>query len=46
MQMRALLVEDDARMAESADKFLRNDGFAVDVASDGATALKLAAFNP
>jgi len=44
--MRILLVEDDARMAESADKFLRNAGFAVDVAPDGATALALAAMNP
>ncbi len=44
--MRVLLVEDDLRMAESADKFLRNAGFAVDVAPDGATALSLAAMNP
>ena len=28
--MRVLLVEDDARMAESAEKFLRNAGFADD----------------
>jgi DNA-binding response OmpR family regulator len=44
--MRVLLVEDDARMAESADKFLRNAGFAVDVAPDGRSALELAAINP
>ena len=44
--MRVLLVEDDLRMAESADKFLRNAGFAVDVAPDGAAALSLAAVNP
>jgi two-component system copper resistance phosphate regulon response regulator CusR len=44
--MRVLLVEDDARMAESAERFLRNAGFAVDVAPDGATALSLAAVNP
>jgi len=44
--MRLLLVEDDARMAESADRFLRNAGFAVDLAPDGETALRLAAMNP
>jgi DNA-binding response OmpR family regulator len=44
--MRVLLVEDDVRMAESAERFLRNAGFAVDVAPDGATALALAAMNP
>jgi DNA-binding response OmpR family regulator len=44
--MRLLLVEDDTRMAESADRFLRNAGFAVDLAPDGATALRLAALNP
>ncbi len=41
-----LLVEDDARMADTADRFLRNVGFAVDVAPDGASALRLAALNP
>lgn len=44
--MRVLLVEDDARMANTADRFLRNVGFAVDVAPDGASALRLAALNP
>jgi two-component system copper resistance phosphate regulon response regulator CusR len=44
--MRVLLVEDDARMAESAERFLRNAGFAVDVAPDGRSALELAAINP
>lgn len=44
--MRLLLVEDDARMADTAAKYLRNAGFAVDVAPDGATALRLAALNP
>lgn len=41
-----LLVEDDARMADTADRFLRNVGFAVDVAPDGASALRLAALHP
>lgn len=44
--MRVLLVEDDVRMADSADKFLRNAGFAVDVARDGAAALQMAALHP
>jgi DNA-binding response OmpR family regulator len=44
--MRLLLVEDDARMAETAAQFLRNAGFAVDVARDGATALQHAHTNP
>jgi two-component system copper resistance phosphate regulon response regulator CusR len=44
--MRLLLVEDDSRMAESADRFLRNAGFAVDHAPDGEAALRLAAMNP
>ncbi len=44
--MRVLLVEDDQRMAETADRYLRNAGFAVDVAADGATALRLAARSP
>lgn len=33
-------------MAESADRFLRNAGFSVDLAPDGETALRLAALNP
>lgn len=44
--MRLLLVEDDARMAEPAERFLRNAGFAVDRAADGGSALALAALNP
>jgi DNA-binding response OmpR family regulator len=44
--MRLLLVEDDARMAATAAQFLRNAGFAVDVAPDGASALREAALNP
>jgi two-component system copper resistance phosphate regulon response regulator CusR len=44
--MRVLLVEDDARMADTADRYLRNAGFAVDVASDGTRALQLADLNP
>jgi DNA-binding response OmpR family regulator len=44
--MRLLLVEDDPRMAATAAQFLRNAGFAVDVAPDGATALREAAINP
>lgn len=44
--MRLLLVEDDARMAATAERFLRDAGFAVDVAADGRAALRLAALNP
>ncbi len=44
--MRVLLVEDDARMADTADRYLRNAGFAVDVAPDGTRALQLASLNP
>lgn len=33
-------------MADTADRFLRNAGFAVDVAPDGARALQLAELNP
>lgn len=44
--MRLLLVEDDPRMAATAAQFLRNVGFAVDVAPDGATALRDAALAP
>lgn len=43
--MRLLLVEDDARMAESASQYLRNHGFAVDRAVAGRQALELAAVN-
>ncbi len=43
--MRILLVEDDARMADSAGHYLRNTGFAVDVAATGTQALALAAIN-
>jgi DNA-binding response OmpR family regulator len=44
--MRLLLVEDDPRMAATAAQYLRNAGFAVDVAPDGATALREANINP
>jgi DNA-binding response OmpR family regulator len=44
--MRLLLVEDDPRMASTAAQYLRNAGFAVDVAPDGATALREANINP
>lgn len=44
--MRLLLVEDDPRMAATAAQYLRNSGFAVDVAADGVTALQEAAINP
>lgn len=44
--MRLLLVEDDQRMATTAAQYLRNAGFAVDVAPDGASALREAAINP
>jgi DNA-binding response OmpR family regulator len=44
--MRLLLVEDDPRMAATAARFLRNAGFAVDVAADGETALREANVNP
>lgn len=44
--MRLLLVEDDARMAATAAQFLRNAGFAVDVAPDGESALREAALTP
>ncbi|MBS2966550.1 response regulator transcription factor [Actinocrinis puniceicyclus] len=37
--MRVLLVEDDARLAEVVTRGLRADGFAVDVARDGAQGL-------
>lgn len=41
--MRLLLVEDDPRMAATAAEYLRRAGLAVDVAPDGATALRDAA---
>lgn len=44
--MRLLLVEDDPRMAATAAQFLRNAGYAVDVAPDGATALRESAVTP
>ena len=44
--MRLLLVEDDPRMAATAAQYLRNAGFAVDGAPDGATALREASINP
>lgn len=44
--MRLLLVEDDPRMAATAAQYLRNAGFAVDVAPDGTTALREASINP
>ncbi len=44
--MRLLLVEDDPRMAATAAQFLRNAGFAVDLAPDGATALRQVAIDP
>jgi DNA-binding response OmpR family regulator len=44
--MRLLLVEDDPRMAATAAQYLRNAGFAVDVAPDGTTALREANINP
>jgi two-component system OmpR family response regulator len=37
--MRLLLVEDDAKLARSVGKGLRNEGYAVDVAPDGEAAL-------
>lgn len=44
--MRLLLVEDDPRMAATAAEYLRRAGFAVDVAADGAAALRDAALAP
>jgi len=43
--MRLLVAEDDARMAEVLARGLREQGYAVDVAADGAQALYLAAVN-
>jgi DNA-binding response OmpR family regulator len=44
--MRLLLVEDDPRMASTVAQYLRLNGFAVDVAPDGATALERARLSP
>jgi DNA-binding response OmpR family regulator len=44
--MRLLLVEDDPRMADTAAQYLRNAGFAVDVAPSGTSALRDAGLNP
>ena len=44
--MRLLLVEDDPRMADTAAQYLRNAGFAVDVAPDGTSALRESSLNP
>jgi len=44
--MRLLLVEDDPRMAATAAQYLRNAGFAVDVAPDGKSALRESTLNP
>jgi DNA-binding response OmpR family regulator len=41
--MRLLLVEDDTRMADTVARYLRQEGFAVDRAPDGGTALSLSA---
>jgi two-component system copper resistance phosphate regulon response regulator CusR len=43
--MRILVVEDDARMADMLGRSLREQGYAVDVASDGEEALYQAAVN-
>lgn len=44
--MRILIVEDDTRLADSAARYLRAGGFAVDVVHDGREALSMAAMNP
>jgi DNA-binding response OmpR family regulator len=44
--MRILLVEDDAVIASSLSKGLREEAYAVDVATDGDAALSQAAINP
>jgi DNA-binding response OmpR family regulator len=44
--MRVLLVEDDARLADSVAAYLRRDGFSVDVAASGAAALRQAGVEP
>ncbi|HWX74389.1 MAG TPA: response regulator transcription factor [Solirubrobacteraceae bacterium] len=44
--MRILLVEDDAVIAASLSKGLREEAYAVDVATDGDAALSQAAINP
>jgi DNA-binding response OmpR family regulator len=43
--MRILVVEDDARLVDMLARTLREHGYAVDVAGDGAKALYLAAIN-
>lgn len=43
--MRLLIVEDDPMMSAVASQFLRNAGFAVDVAADGTSALNSCAIN-
>ncbi|MHB1263977.1 MAG: response regulator transcription factor [Gemmatimonadaceae bacterium] len=44
--MRILLVEDDPRTAESAAEYLRASGYAVDLASSGGDATRLAGMSP
>lgn len=44
--MRLLLVEDDPALATTVAAYLRRAGFAVDVAGDGTSALREAAFTP
>ncbi len=44
--MRALIVEDDRAIAEFVERGLREAGFAVDQAADGATGLELALSEP
>ena len=44
--MRALIVEDDASIAEFVAKGLREEGFAIDVADDGVDGLDLATQAP
>jgi DNA-binding response OmpR family regulator len=44
--MRALIVEDDRAIAEFVERGLREAGFAVDLASDGAAGLELALAEP
>ncbi len=46
MSARLLVVDDEAGIRESLGKVLRYEGFAVDTAPDGATALALAARQP
>ena len=44
--MRFLLVEDDVALAQSLERGLREQAYAVDVATDGEDALYKAAINP